>query len=158
MRSARALPRAIVDTNLIVSGIILKRGNPFDLLEAWRGRQFMLLMGQVQRNEIENVLTRPKIYQKYRISPTEIAVILQGLDLDTLRVIPSVLPPISIRDKKDEAILATALGGYAEYLVTGDDDLLVLRDEPQLEGLKILTAREFLRLLRSETAGEGHDV
>ena len=59
--------------------------------------------------------------------------------------------PLHVRDPKDELILATALGGRADFLVSGDDDLVVLRDEPKLkERLKIVTATEFLALVLSE--------
>lgn len=62
--------------------------------------------------------------------------------------------PVALRDKNDERTLAAALGAKADFLVTGDDDLLVLRGEPRLRGLRLVTAREFLGLL----AEQGSDV
>ncbi len=64
MRSAPKPPKAVVDTNLLISGTILKRGSPFALLEAWRNRRFVLLLGQAQRDEVIDVVHRPKIQQK----------------------------------------------------------------------------------------------
>jgi len=57
--------------------------------------------------------------------------------------------PVEVRDPKDEMILASALGGKADYLVTGDDDILVLQDDARLGKLQIVTARAFLNLLIS---------
>ncbi len=45
-------------------------------------------------------------------------------------------------------VLATALGGAAEYLVTGEDDLLVLRGHPPLGALRIVTVGEFLTIIQ----------
>jgi putative PIN family toxin of toxin-antitoxin system len=158
MRSARELPRAIIDTNVIVSGTIIKRGNPFEILRAWRGRQFTLLMSQEQRDELGRVLSRPKIHQQYEVSPSDIADLFRRLDLVTRRTVQERILPVLVRDKKDEVILASALEADAEYLVTGDADLLVLRHEPSINGLKIVTAREFLEILRTLSAGEGKDA
>jgi len=52
-----------------------------------------------------------------------------------------------VRDAKDEVILAPALGGRADYLVTGDEDLLVLRGSAEIGSLRILRARELVELL-----------
>ncbi|HEX5501645.1 MAG TPA: hypothetical protein VFW96_03425 [Thermomicrobiales bacterium] len=44
-------------------------------------------------------------------------------------------------------VLAAALGGSADYRVTGDDDLLALAGDPRLGALRIVTVRAFLDLL-----------
>jgi len=55
--------------------------------------------------------------------------------------------PIHSRDSHDDSFLAVALGGNAEYLITGDDDLLVLQGDPRLGMLRVVTAREYLQIL-----------
>ena len=55
--------------------------------------------------------------------------------------------PVQVRDPKDEHVLAAALSGKADYLVTGDEDLLHLDGDPKLGNLQIITAREFVNLL-----------
>lgn len=57
--------------------------------------------------------------------------------------------PVKVRDPKDEQVLATALGGKAEYLLTGDDDLLVLNGDSKLGRLQIVPGGVFLELLQS---------
>ena len=52
---------------------------------------------------------------------------------------------------KAETVLATALAGIADYLVTGDQDLLVLDGDPAIGALRIVTVREFLAAVKSPT-------
>lgn len=49
-----------------------------------------------------------------------------------------------LRDPDDAKIIATAIAANAEVLITGDQDLLVLRD---VQGIRILTPAQFLDLL-----------
>jgi len=140
----RKLPKAVVDTNLFVSGLISRHGLPYQLFQHWRKGAFVLLICQAQRNEIAEVLSRPKIAEKYGISPEDQAAILRLLDTAAVKTGLRRRLPVRVRDPKDEMILSSALCGKADYLVTGDDDLLVLRNETGLGGLLILTAREFL--------------
>ena len=136
--------RAVVDTNLFVSGIILKRDVPYLLLESWHHGLFILVTSQLLRAELEEVLKRPEICQKYQIHPEETSLLINLFDQKAEKVTPIKKLPVQIRDPKDEVVLATALGGRADYLVTGDNDLLVLNNHPKLGKLLILTAREFL--------------
>ncbi len=139
-------PRAVVDTNLFVSGTILKRGNPYRLLLAWRASAFTLLLTGQQREELEDVFGRPAITERYRINQTEVEELRSGFDAAE-PVVPSEAVPVYVRDPKDVKILAAALGGGADYLVTGDQDLLVLGGNPLLGSLSIVTVAEFLRIL-----------
>ena len=65
------LPSGVVDTSLFVSGLILKRGNPFAVLEAWRQRQFLLVTSEELTAEIADVLNRPEIKQRYRLTDND---------------------------------------------------------------------------------------
>ena len=53
------------------------------------------------------------------------------------------------RDPEDRHVLA-AVGGKVEYLVTGDNDLLVLRDHPAVAPLRVVTVQEFLAVLADD--------
>ena len=143
MKKSRAGPEAVVDTNLFVSGMIIERGNPFRLLRAWRREEFASLLSDWQRAELIRVFSRPKIVAKYQITPQRIAALFAGFDASK-RVVPTPVVPIALRDPKDVPILAVALGGEADYLVTGDDDLLVVQDDPRLGALTIISVTDFL--------------
>ncbi|MCL5957730.1 MAG: putative toxin-antitoxin system toxin component, PIN family [Chloroflexi bacterium] len=139
---------AVVDTNIFVSGLITKLGTPAQLVESLRNGAFTLLLSEPLCAEYALVFPRPQFTHKYGITTEEVDEFLFLLDTTARRIMPSRRLPVTARDKKDERILAAALGGKANYLVTGDKDLLVLRDDPALGELKIVTAREFLEVLR----------
>jgi len=66
-------------------------------------------------------------------------------------VIPVETVPVSVRDPKDDIVLATALTGEADFLVTGDVDLLVLNGHPAFGDLRIVVVREFLAVLSASS-------
>lgn len=65
-------------------------------------------------------------------------------------VTPARRVPLNVRDPKDVQVLATAFGGGADYLVTGDNDLLSLAGDSRLGPLRIVTVVEFLRVLHMD--------
>jgi uncharacterized protein len=85
-----------------------------------------MVMSPRLRAELEEVLQRDKFRIRYGISDGERAAFLFLLDARAESITPRRRLPVAIRDPKDERVLAPALGGRAEYLVTGDEDLLVL--------------------------------
>ncbi|MBI4130335.1 putative toxin-antitoxin system toxin component, PIN family [Candidatus Roizmanbacteria bacterium] len=136
-------PKAVVDTNLLVNGIIVPKGNPYFLLEAWRKGLFTLVTSQQQLDKLEEVLTRPKIYKTYHLLPKDISIIIQLINQKAVIVLPSKTSPVLVRDSKDTFVIQTALAGKADYIVSGDKDLLVLNNDAKLTPLFILTASEF---------------
>lgn len=147
-------PRVVVDSNLFVSASIIKRGQPYALLAAWRRGAFQLLISKDQLGELTDVFGRPRIVERYHLSRSELAELFTGLAA-ALRPEPVSSLPVIVRDPKDEHILAAALGGGADYLVTGDHDLLALRTEPRLAPLQIVTATEMLAILEEREAPDG---
>lgn len=142
--SRKKLPKVVIDTNLFISGLIIRRGYPYELLLKWRSQSFILVISQEQHNELIDVLSRPKISAAYNLSKEDIAYILFLIDTTAFWVFLEGRLPVKIRDPKDEKILDTAISGEADYLITGDRDLLVLAGKKALKGLKIVTALEFL--------------
>jgi putative PIN family toxin of toxin-antitoxin system len=151
MPSARRPPKAVVDTNLFVSGLISKRGAPAEILQLWRNGAFTLLVSRDQRDEIGAVINRPRIAEKYGISEQDRTDLMRLIDTVAVKAPLKRRLPVAVRDPKDDMILASALGGKADFLVTGDDDLLVLRDNESLGKLQIVTAREFLDFVAGST-------
>ena len=144
MRSAR--PSAVVDTNLFVSAAILSQGNPHRLFRAWQAATFVVITWHEQQDELVRALRRPRI-TKYGVTEAEIGSLARRLASEATLVVPLEPLPLPVRDAKDEHILGIALAGKADYLVTGDDDLLVLAGDPRLGDLKMVTAAEFLAIL-----------
>ena len=90
---------------------------------------------------------RPAFARRYGLTGERVAPWL--LLVDTLGVVTALRRrlPVHVRDPKDDHLLAAALGGQADYLVTGDRDILDLRGHPGLKFIQIVTVLEFLDAL-----------
>src|SRR3712207_1493805 len=144
MSGANTTPAAVLDTNLTVSGAITPQGIPNRILRAYQRGAFTLISSPELVAEVEDVLTRPSIRDRYRPDPAIVRTILAGLRAAQVRPLPLDALPVHCRDPKDDPLLACALGGQADYLVTGDADLLTLDGHPALGQLRIVTPRAFL--------------
>ncbi|HEX5505608.1 MAG TPA: putative toxin-antitoxin system toxin component, PIN family [Thermomicrobiales bacterium] len=138
---------AVIDTNLVVSAFISRRGAPHALLQALYQGAFRLLLSDALRQEYADVLARPDLKRRYVVPAENVAAFFRFLDREAERVSPAPPSPITVRDLEDAHALAAALGGRADYLVSGDADLLVLAGDPRLGTLRIVTIRAFRDLL-----------
>ena len=66
------MDRVVLDTNQIVSGLLMRRGAQAELLDAWRDRRFVLIASPFILNEIEEVLSQARLRQKYRLQEDQI--------------------------------------------------------------------------------------
>jgi putative PIN family toxin of toxin-antitoxin system len=153
MSESSARPRAVVDTNLFVSGAISPFELPRQLLCAWTAQRFELLLSARQHAELSDVFARPRLAASFQLPPEQLASLFVALNASA-RVPLRPMNPLPVRDVKDEHVLAAAFGGDADYLITGDNDLLVLAGDPPLGKLKIVTAAEFLAILDRLAADE----
>lgn len=146
MKQSSGGPRSVVDSNIFVSATISPVGLPRKLLTAWFEQRFRLLLSDRQRAELMDVFARPSLARRFRVLPQDLERLV--LDLDAAERV-DLLPvlPVSVRDPKDEHILAAALAGESDYLVTGDQDLLVLAGDPRLGSLQIVTGAAFHAIL-----------
>ncbi len=138
---------AVVDTNLIVSAFLTRRGPPHALLQALYAGAFRLLLSDPLQDEYARVLARPRLVQRFALSADEVGAFFRFLAHRAQPVTLRGTLPLAVCDTKDEHVLATALEGSADNLVTGDEDLLVLAGDEQLGSLRIVTVRAFLDLL-----------
>jgi putative PIN family toxin of toxin-antitoxin system len=138
-------PRVVLDTNVYVSGTILSRGMPFEVLDAWRRQAYILVTSQAIMAEIERVLRYPRIRDRYAVAESDITRLLQSLRADAL-IVPGRYPITGVcADPDDDKFLACALEARADCIVTGDPDLLTLGEH---QGIAILKPREFLEWLK----------
>lgn len=136
--------KAVVDTNVLVSGTILSRGNPYEILEAWRRSQFILVLSPDIIAEVEAVLRRPKIFKKYGLTESLLARLISALDLEALIIRPSPINPLPDIEPADLKFLACADAGAADYLVTGDR---ALQNSKTYKATRIVSPRVLLTLL-----------
>lgn len=134
----------VVDTNVFVSGLIVEKGLPHQLIKLLEEDLFIFIISQKMRDELEEVLHRVKF--SAFLSEGKLSKFFRMIDIISTVVSPHAIIKIEVRDPKDQIVLATALEGKADYLVTGDEDLLELKNNPKLGNLKIVTVKEFLKL------------
>ncbi len=111
--------RVVVDTNHLLRMAVGGEQSP--LLWHWRRQTFDLLISLSTLTELGVVLTRPGI-QKY-VRPSVAAAFLKLVEREAIHVQPDLAAP-TCRDPKDKALIAAAVGGQADFLVTSDPDLL----------------------------------
>lgn len=141
-----SLIRATVDTNLFVSAALRADGVPAQILAAWRRNAVQLVTSEDLDDEVQNVFARPELARRFRLPNGLRDERMRGLAAAE-HVVPRVALPLHVRDPKDDLVLACALGGKADYLVTGDPDLLALDGNHALGSLRVVTPRRFLDLL-----------
>ena len=131
--------RVFLDTNVLVSAFAT-RGLCADVLRHVLAEQ-VLVVGEVVLGELRRVLTA-----KLKLPAATVAEIEQFLR--EYEVIPRPLAPCSleIRDPDDRWILATAIDGRADLLVSGDQDLLTLAGTAPL---RIVDPRGFWTIVRA---------
>jgi uncharacterized protein len=142
--AAQRLLRVVLDTNVYVSGTILARGTPFQILEAWRHHAYILVTSEAIIAEIERVLRYPRIRDHYRIGEADIERLVASLRADALVVPGECAIPPTCSDPDDDKFLACALEAEADCIVSGDPHLLTLGD---YRGIAILKPHEFLARL-----------
>jgi len=144
--------RAVVDANLFVSAVLTPGGPPGQVIRALRDGRFDLVTSEPIIQDVADVLARPRITRKYRVSAERIDEVLRLLR-DRGDRVPIVGTVRICRDPDDDLVIETALTGGAQVLVSRDADLT--RD-PRLiatlaeHGVAILTVQRFLEALEAE--------
>jgi putative PIN family toxin of toxin-antitoxin system len=111
--------RVILDTNVLLAALISPYGPPDTIYRAWRATRFELLTSAVQLDELRRVSRYPKlktILPAHRVG-TLVNNLQRAVVLDPLPTLPA---GIDAADPNDVFLLAMALAGEADYLVTGD--------------------------------------
>jgi putative PIN family toxin of toxin-antitoxin system len=138
--------RVLVDTNVLVS-LLLKpsEGGPVrSLFYAFVAGRFALLLPEWLVNELTTtVKNKPRLSKRISVEQlnrftTSLVFLAEKVD----KIEPPV--PAVTRDPEDDYVLAYALVGRADYLVTGDKDLLALSG--QIPGLDIVTPAQFVEI------------
>lgn len=140
--------RAVIDTNLIISSAILSNSPPYKLIKYWLKQNFILLISKEQLEEIKDVSQREKL-KKRPLFSKKVSELAENIEFvaQSIKSLSVKDLPIHSRDPEDDFMLSLGLGGDADYLITGDKDLLILDGDPALGKLKIITAKEFLKLI-----------
>lgn len=147
--SNRRILRIVVDTNVLISAVIAPGGFPDRVIRAWFLRHVSVLICRELFAELEDVLSRERIARLYRSAAERKDRILHAIlfAAEWVDALDERSLPLSSRDVKDDKSLACALGARADYIVSGDAELLVLNGDPALGETRIVTPRELITLL-----------
>jgi len=139
--------RAVVDTNVVISGTIQKSGPPYRIMNAWREGSFVLVTSEALIEETERVLHYPRIRKKYKLTEQQIRRLLDNLRRYAL-ITPGRVKINAIKeDPDDNQVLAAAVEGEADCMVSGDPHLL---DQRSYRGIEIVPPRQFVKMLGSQ--------
>ena len=132
--------RVVLDTNVLVSGLISPNGPPADILRLLETRPIVPCFNEVLLNEYRKVLARPR----FELRADRVTRLLQRFEAVGELI---VAEPVSgeFPDPKDAPFLEVALSAHADFLVTGN-----LRHFPARlrQGVAVVSPREFIEALR----------
>ena len=133
-------PKVVIDSNIIVS--ILKGSATLSLIyAAFKEGRFRLIISAEILKELSAVLYQPRL----RIDHQDIKELFSLIKLKAIRLKPRIKLTNACRDPKDNFILELGMEAKADFIVTGDKDLLMLKS---FHGISILTPKEFLTRLK----------
>ena len=122
--------RVVLDTNVLLSGIAYPAGVPGKILAAWRGGSIDVLLSYYILGELRRVL--PRLTHRHGLAPAEIEDLVDVLSIQAEIVAPLPGADPKLRDIDDQPVLGTLLAALgssgADYLVTGDKDLLAMAE------------------------------
>ena len=129
--------RIVPDTNILISAFIVE-GNEYRLIEKCFKREILLITSADVIDEFKEVALRPK----FGFTEEEVGDFVNALIEAAEVVMPKEKVSSVCRDPDDNKLLATALEGKADYIISGDKDLLTLK---RFRNVRVVTAAEFLR-------------
>ena len=133
-------PKVIIDTNVFISAIFWG-GKPRKVIEAWAKDKLDLVISPAILAELQKQInTKAKIL---KTSSDYASQWLEVIEQKAIKVSPKEKIAVC-RHPKDNVLLEACLAGEAEYLVTGDKDLLVLKN---FKKTKILTTAKFIKMM-----------
>jgi putative PIN family toxin of toxin-antitoxin system len=136
--------RAVLDTNVMVSGILSEKGVPGRILRAWLEDRFHLVTSRAILEELRRVLRYPKISHRHGWADAQVLEFVEDVESLAILVPGELRLAVVAEDPSDDRYLECAVEGEAGYVVSGDRHLVKLA---QYEGVEILSPSALLDLL-----------
>lgn len=139
------MTRAVLDTNVVLSGLISPAGKPAQVLKL-AGARFVLVWTPAIVVECRRVLGSPKLHRALGARAAAAATILDRLASIAHLVSPELLADLRVvqEDPDDDVLFSTAMAGGARFVVTGDAAVLAVGN---FAGVMVVSATEFLASL-----------
>jgi uncharacterized protein len=129
--------RVVIDTNVLISATFWP-GKPKQLLNQVRRGKIDFLTSEILIAELKEVLTRDD--KPFKLSEEEAQHALAAI-MDIAEIVEPHSVITRCQDETDNRVLECAVDGQADWIITGDRDLLDLKS---FAGIKIVTVAEFL--------------
>ncbi|GAB6273794.1 MAG: putative toxin-antitoxin system toxin component, PIN family [Peptococcaceae bacterium] len=136
--------RIVIDTNVVVSRFLSPKGTPAQIFEKWRVEAFELLVSEPVLSEYQKVLSYKHVRACHKMTNGEIAEIIRDFRKFAILVNSGEKLEVIKEDPDDNKFLEVAEAGGAEYIVSGDEHLLKLRE---YRSIQILSPAAFLAAL-----------
>jgi uncharacterized protein len=136
--------KIVLDTNIWISALLYPNSKAGKILDHWRASKFDIVTSQSILDELKDVLTRPKIAKHVGWDEAKIDqyVTLLKFITECISIKPEQITVQLENNPGDTMVLTTLLLSKANYLVTGDDDLLKLKEQHP-----ILSLSQFFEML-----------
>ena len=129
----------VLDTNVIISALVGHGKSRHLLTKLFE--KYEIVSSKQMLAELGDVLSR----RKFGFTRHQINEFLLMMVRGSIAATVTECPEIIVEDPDDDVVLATALEGGADFIVSGDKHLLSLRE---FRGIRIVTVREMLEILR----------
>ena len=118
--------RVVLDTKVLASGIVYRKSIPGRIVGAWHQGAINAVLSRHVLAELARIL--PRFNHKLKWRPSDFEDLIDVLTLRAELVEPRPMGRKAVRDPDDIPVLGTLLAAKADYLITGDNDLLALAD------------------------------
>jgi len=137
--------RIALDTNVLVSAFISKRGHPARLLDILLTfPEIQLISSTPILGELRDVLSRNEVKERFHYLARDIKSFARAVQNVSVRVKIMSNFKVVVDDPKDDVVLNTAHDGKADYVVSGDHHLRGLRS---FKGIKIVSPNQMMRII-----------
>lgn len=141
--------RAVLDANVLISGLISKKGAPGQILDAWLRGRFRNCISPAILSEISRVVKYPRIAERLETDEAEQMLYLLSALADWVEV--KVELGVLTRDPSDDMYLSCAVEAGADYLVTGNASHFE-EAGAIYQGVRIVSPSTFLEIIREESS------
>lgn len=143
--TARRKIKVVLDTNIIISSVLCVDGNPAKIFELLLRDRIKNYTTDAILEEIKDVFMRPKIMK--RLSLVEIDFIINNFERFSEKIESKTRFKVVKDDPDDDKFLKCAVSAKADYIISGDNHLLELRE---FRGMKILSPAVFIKVMERE--------
>ena len=140
-KKEKQVKRVVLDTNVLISALLF-RGGLSKIVGLWQQGKITPLISKETFNELMTVLE----YPKFALTQEEIDLIIKHEILPYFEIVEVVKDVKGVcRDPEDDKFISCAISASADYIVSGDKDLIDLR---QHKSIKIVKVFDFLKMYK----------